>query len=88
MKIQREHALGKDDARRRVDKIAVALGDKFSLRSRWEGDKLKITGSSVKGQIAVDDQLIVVDVKLGFALMMFESTIKTSITEAMDKYLV
>lgn len=87
MKIQRQHDLGKSDARRRIDDVAAALGSKFSLRSRWEGDDLKITGSGVNGRIAVGDRLITVDLKLGFALVMFESTIKSSIEEAMDKYL-
>lgn len=87
MKIQRQHDLGKNDARHRIDEVAAALSSKFSLRSRWEGDNLKISGNGVNGRIAVEERLITVDLKLGFALVMFESTIKSSIEDAMDKYL-
>ena len=49
---------------------------------------LKISGSGVNGRINVTDQSVDVDVKLGFALMMLEGTIRTSIEDAMDKHFV
>ncbi len=87
MKIKRDHSLGLNEARKRVEAIAESLGSKYGLSSNWEGNALKITGSGVNGQIDVADQSIDVDVKLGFALMMLEGTIRTSIEEAMDKHL-
>lgn len=79
--------MGKDEARRRVDDIAGTLGNQYNLSSNWNGDCLAFKGSGVDGQIAVTDESIDVDVKLGFALMMLEGTIKTSIEDAMDKHL-
>ena len=87
MKINRNHNLGLNEARKRVEGIAESLTSKFGLSSSWEGNALKITGSGVNGRIDVADQSVNVDVKLGFALMMLESTIRTSIEEAMDKHL-
>jgi putative polyhydroxyalkanoate system protein len=87
MKIKRDHSLGLNEARKRVESIAESLGNKYGLSSNWEGNALKITGSGVNGRIDVADQSVNVDVKLGFALMMLESTIRTSIEEAMDKHL-
>lgn len=87
MKINRNHNLGLNEARKRVEGIAESLGSKYGLSSNWEGNALKITGSGVNGRIDVADQSIHVEVTLGFALMMLESTIRTSIEEAMDKHL-
>ncbi len=87
MNVKREHCLGKDEARKRVDKIAGTLGSKYGLSSSWDGDDLKISGSGVTGCITVAEQAVDVDVKLGFALSMMQSTIRTSIEEAMDKHL-
>jgi putative polyhydroxyalkanoate system protein len=88
MKIRKEHCLGKDEARKRVADIATSLGDKYGIRSSWSGDDLQIDGSGVKGCIVVADESVEVEVKLGFALSMMESTIRTSLEEAMDKHLV
>ncbi len=87
MRIRRDHALGKDEARRRVELIAGSIGEKYRLRSDWHGDDLKFSGSGVNGCIAVQDVCIDVEVKLGFALMMLEGTLRSSIEDAMDKHL-
>lgn len=87
MKIKKDHCLGKDEARKRVANIAESLGDKYGISSSWDGDDLQIKGSGVNGCIAVADESVEVEVKLGFALSMMEGTIRTSLEEAMDKYL-
>ncbi len=87
MRIRREHTLGKVEARRRVEGISDTLATKYNLKSRWDGDDLKFSGSSVNGCIAVADDCVDVDVKLGFALMMLEGTIRSSIEDAMDQNL-
>jgi putative polyhydroxyalkanoate system protein len=88
MKIKKDHCLGKEEARKRVENIAETLGAKYGLQTSWVGDDLKIEGSGVKGCIVVADDSVAVEVKLGFALSMMESTIRTSLQEAMDKHLV
>jgi putative polyhydroxyalkanoate system protein len=88
MKIKKEHCLGKEEARKRVETIAETLGATYGLQTSWVGDDLKIDGSGVKGCIVVADDSVAVEVKLGFALAMMESTIRTSLQEAMDKHLV
>jgi putative polyhydroxyalkanoate system protein len=87
MRIKRNHSLGRSEARNRVDSIAESLCNKYGLSSSWEGDALKISGSGVNGRIEVAEQSVDVDVTLGFALMMLEGTIRTSIEEAMEKHL-
>jgi putative polyhydroxyalkanoate system protein len=88
VKITKNHSLGIAEARNRVDGIADSLSSKYGLSSAWDGDALKFNGKGVDGQIAVADQSIDVDVKLGFALTMMESTIRRSIETAIDKHLV
>jgi len=88
MKIQREHGLGKDEARKRVSGVADELCDKYGLKATWNGDELNIDGSGIVGHIAVAEQSVDVKVKLGFALSMMSSVIRTSIEDALDKYLL
>jgi len=88
LKITRNHNLGVAEARKRVDSVADSLCDKYGLRSTWEGDALRFDGSGVHGKIAVADESIDVRVKLGFALSMMSSAIRTSIEDALDTYLL
>ena len=88
MKLTRNHDLGLDEARRRVDKIAAALGQRFKLASSWRGNDLEFSGSGVNGRIAVAEETVEVDVKLGFALILLEGTVREHVESAMDKYLV
>jgi len=87
VKIRREHGLGTDEVRNRIDGVAVEFGDRLGLTSEWQGDALKISGSGVNGNIAIGDEFVEVDVKLGFALKFMESSIRSSIEEALDKHL-
>ena len=88
MKIKRTHSLGLEEAKRRVDKISDSIGSRFDLSSEWVGDDLKFSGSGVKGRIAVVEDSVEVDVKLGLALMLLEGTVREQVESAMDKYLV
>jgi len=87
VKIRREHDLGTQEARSRVDNVAAEFGARLGLQSEWRGDELKISGSGVQGDIAVADNFVEIDVSLGFALKFMESSIRSSIEEALDKHL-
>lgn len=88
MKISREHHLGRDEVRQRVEKAAAELAGQYNLRYKWHGDDLKFHGTGVKGRIAVAETTVDVEVRLGFALMMLESTIRASVEGALDHNLV
>ena len=88
MRLLREHSLGKDEARRRVGEIADELCSKYGLSSSWAGDEMQIKGSGINGYIAVKEQSVDVEVKLGFALTMMSGTIRTSIENALEEHLL
>ncbi len=88
MRIHKEHDLGKDEARKRVADVADELCSQYGLSSSWAGDDLKFTGPGVHGCIAVTEQRVDVEVKLGFALSMMSSTIRNSIDGALTSHLL
>lgn len=87
MRIRRTHNLGLEEARNRADRIAADLQDEFSLRSSWEGDAMHVQGNGVSGQLRVDEHLIELDVKLGFALKLMEGPIRSAIEKMIDEEL-
>lgn len=87
MHIRREHDLGADEARSRVDKVAAELERQFSLKSEWRGDELHFRGAGAKGRVAVTEDSIEFNVELGFALMMMEPAIRSAVNAALDKHI-
>ncbi len=87
MQMKREHHLGKDEVRQRVDNLSATLAAKFNVRCHWRGDEMHFKGNGVNGCIAVSETRVDVDVKLGFALKLMEPTIRSSIEEALDEHL-
>ncbi len=87
MRIWRDHKLGLDEARRRVDEIARELYKRYQLTSQWEGDHMRVTGNHIRGRISVAADEVHIDIKLGLALMMFAAQIRAGIEEAMDEHL-
>ena len=87
MKIRRSHNLGLEEARNRADRIAADLREEFSLRSQWRGDALHVEGNGVSGQLHVDDHVIELDVRLGFALKLMEGPIRSAIEKMIDEEL-
>lgn len=87
MRIRRQHDLGADEARSRVDKVAADLERQFSLKSEWRGDELHFRGAGAKGRVAVTEDSIEFNVELGFALMMMEPAIRSAVNKALDKHI-
>ena len=87
MRIRREHSLGIEEARRRVDEIAADMGGRLNLSSEWRENDLQIKGSGVNGSISVSEDTIEIQVELGFALKIMEGSIRSAIEGTMDKHL-
>ena len=87
LKIKREHTLGVEEARRRVDRIAEELGGKLRLTSEWEGDHLRVHGKGVSGRILVFDDSVEVHVHVGLAMMMLREPIRSAIEGSIDEYI-
>lgn len=88
MRLERNHDLGIDEAKQRVDRIRSGIEEQYGLSGSWSGDTLKFYGTSVTGHIMVYEQRVLVEVRLGFAMMLLEGPIKSYISAAMDEHLV
>lgn len=87
MRIRRSHQLGIEEARRRASEIAEHLDRQFSLTSRWQDDQLLVRGNGVNGYLAVAEESIELEVRLGFALKLMEGPIRAAIEATMDEHL-
>ena len=88
MRLERSHDLGVDEAKQRVNRIRSGIETQYGLSGSWIGDILKVSGTGVTGQICVYEERVLVEVRLGFAMMLMEGPIKSTISAAMDEHLV
>ena len=87
MRIRRQHNLGTEEARRRVDLVADELGSKLNLTGHWEGDYMRVSGRGVSGKILVSDDSVEIRVHLGITMMIFRESIRSAIEGSIDDYI-
>jgi putative polyhydroxyalkanoate system protein len=87
LKIKRQHSLGVEEARQRVDRVADELGGKLGLTSEWEGDHLCVHGKGVSGRILVFEDSVEVHVHVGLTMMMLREPIRSAIESSIDHYI-
>lgn len=87
MIIRRSHQLGVEEARSRATEIAEHLDRQFALTSRWQGDRLLVSGNGVNGHLIVAEESIELEVRLGFALKLMEGPIRSAIESTIDEHL-
>lgn len=86
--IERNHTLGLEAAKERLEGIAQHLKQELEADYRWHGDTLHFTRSGASGTIDVGDDQVVLDVKLSFALGLLKGTIEQTIEREIDQALV
>lgn len=86
--IHHAHSLPPAKARKAVEEVAIKLGEKFGLDSRWEGDTLYFVRSGVDGRIAMAPRQLQVTAKLGFLLSALQGPIEAEIRRVLKQTFV
>jgi len=90
------HSLGREEARRRIEKGAATIADRIpggtaEVRSAWEGDRLTLAvtamGQSVSGHIDVFDDRAHAEISLPFMLSLFADKIEEKLRKHGPKLL-
>ncbi len=71
--IRIEHALGRDEARTRIQRAAAGLAEKTALvrQIQWTDEGATITGDGFDGRLTIGDTDVVGEVELGWKLAFF-----------------
>jgi putative polyhydroxyalkanoate system protein len=86
-RLTKAYTMSRDEVRAAAKGLADSLEMEHGVRSRWEGDTVRITGSGVDGQMSFHDGLIDVSVKLGFLASMFESPLRREVQRYLDTHI-
>ena len=83
--ITRHHSRPLAEAKKKVERVAAHIAQKFDVVSEWQGNTLHFSRGGVEGQIAVTTKLIRVTAQLGFPLSMFSSTVESEVNRYLDE---
>ena len=86
-RLTKPYTMPKDEIRQAAEGLAKNLENTHGVRSRWEGDTVKIKGSGVDGKLSFENGLVDVSVKLGMLASAFQSPLKAEMQRYLDEYI-
>ncbi|MBE9538667.1 MAG: polyhydroxyalkanoic acid system family protein [Proteobacteria bacterium] len=86
-RLTKPYTMSKEDIREAAEGLAKSLEREHGVRSRWEGDMVKIKGAGVDGKLSFHDGLIDVSVRLGMLASMFQPVLKAEIQRYLDEHI-
>ena len=86
-RIQKPYTMSKDDVREAAQGLAAKLEREHGVRSRWDGDTVKIKGSGIDGKLSFHDGNIDVSVKLGFLASAFQGVLRSEVERYLDEHI-
>jgi putative polyhydroxyalkanoate system protein len=85
--IKRQHNLGRDLARQKVEEIANSLQQRLHAEWAWKGDSLTFQRSGASGAVHVGEDFVEFEIKLGLLLTPMRGAIEDAIQRKVDKTL-
>lgn len=86
--LQREHALSRKTLRKRAEALAKQLQSEYGGSYRWEGDTVHYSyAGGIDARLALQEQDILVDVKLGVLMLMVKGALTREIERYLDEHL-
>lgn len=85
-RLTKPYTMSKEDVRSAAEGLAASLEREHGVRSRWEGDTVRITGAGVDGRMSFHDGLIDVSVRLGLLASMFEPVLRSEVQRYLDTH--
>ena len=90
--ITQGHTLAKDEAKKRAEDLARSLESRFSLKWHWDGDAIRFDApggpaKGTKGEVAVTDKEVRVQIDLPFLLKMLKGTVEAKVHEKLKQLL-
>ena len=85
-RLTKPYTMTKEEVREAAEGLAKELERDHGVRSRWEGDSVRIKGAGVDGQMSFHDGLIDVNVKMGLLASMFEPVLRSEVQRYLDSH--
>lgn len=84
--IRKPHQLSMQEAHAVVDQVAARMQEKLGVTGEWKGDTMHFSRTGVSGTIAVQADVIVVNVQLGLMMSPFKGMVEQEIQRKLDQH--
>ena len=86
--IEQAHDRDREEVREIVRCLTGQLRDNYSIQSNWtDDDTVSFSRSGVSGTLKIDNERVVVDMKLGLMARAFKGRIKSELSRQMANHL-
>jgi putative polyhydroxyalkanoate system protein len=85
--IKRQHHLGQEVAKERVEEVAKKLQDKLNAKWAWQGNSLRFERTGASGRVDVDNDHVEFNIKLSLVLAPMKGKIESAIQDQLNKAL-
>ncbi|MFH1131163.1 MAG: polyhydroxyalkanoic acid system family protein [Pseudomonadota bacterium] len=89
MRFERKHGFGKEEAISRLKALTNYWSHRYGINSSWQGDRAimagKVKGLKFNGDVKVDENQLVAEVKVGFLAEKLGG--KDYVSQKLDQYL-
>ena len=83
--IRKAYTMPKDELRTAAEGLAQELEQTHGVRARWEGDRVRIRGSGVDGQLTLGEDELLVSVELGLLASAFKNVLRSEVQRYLDE---
>lgn len=87
IRVIRRHNLGMACARAEVERIARRVQEDYGADYAWDGDTLHFSRSGVQGRIAITDNSLDLNLKLGLLFRAMKTQIEQRLIAKIDRHL-
>ena len=85
--ILRHHALSSTDARHAAERVAERLRREYRVRAEWAGDRLRVSGKGIRGELALLPDAVHLTASLGLVMRPFRNQLHHAIERELDRAL-
>lgn len=83
--MHKTHSLTNDQAREKVNQLAVSLKDKYGLSGSWAGDRFEFKRTGVSGFVKLEEKKVSVEVDLSFMLSPLKGQVEEALKQKLEK---
>lgn len=83
--IRRKHGKTRAEARAAAEHLAAELKEEFDLNYAWHGEVMHFKRSGVAGELTLDGDDVVLNIRLGFLLAAFKPSVEREVHKFFDE---
>ncbi|HBQ42245.1 MAG TPA: polyhydroxyalkanoic acid synthase [Halieaceae bacterium] len=84
-RLTKPYTMPKEDLRQAAQRLADRLEREHGVRSRWEGDSVRMKGGGIDGKLSFHDGLVDVSVRLGLLASAFQRPLRAEVQRYLDE---